>query len=294
MIVKSVYLGFKAYDVHELLCHAVATEGGYYARESLDVKLIDTTFVPDEALPENSFHAACGAALASFLHGARRKVVFVACDRPMFWLYARSGIDSFEQLSQGSVATFPDAAPPSKFLQKLLRENGVAPGLLPARDDVARLGLLSSNSVDGALLSSHFLPSEVERTGAKPLAFVGDTLRLPSTGLAVSENFYDERRDLVSTMVGIYERAMKSIFEDESLLRSTLLQCFGKSEAAADQAVTAIRACYNPLGYSCDSILQPAIDAMAMGMGLATRKSAELYQFENIKSYNESVLQEEA
>lgn len=292
---KSVYLGFKAYDVHELLCHGVASVGGYYAHESLDVKLIDTTFVPDEALPENSLHVACGAALASFLHGAPRKVVFVACDRPMFWLYARTGIDSLKKLNQGSVATFPDVAPPSKFLQKLLRENGVAPGLLPARDDVARLGLLSSNSVDGALLSSHFLPSEVEQTGAKQLAFVGDTLRLPSTGLAVSDDFHNEQPDLVSTMVRIYERAMKSIFdEDESLLRAALLQCFGKSEAAADQSVAVIRACYNPLGYSCDSILQSAIDAMALGMGLATRDSAELYQFKYLKSYNESVLHEEA
>lgn len=290
-----VYLGFKAYDVHELLCHAVATVGGYYADESLEVKLIDTTFVPDEALPENTLQVACGAALASFLHGAKRKVVFVACDRPMFWLYGRSGINTIQELNQGSVATFPDGAPPAKFLQKLLRENGVAPGLLPARDDVARLGLLRSNSVDAALLSSHFLPAEVERTGAKQLAFIGDTLRLPSTGLAVSGDFYDEQPDLVSTMVRIYQRSMKSIFDDdESLLRAALLQCFGKNEAALDQAVAVIRACYNPLGYSCDSLLQPAIDAMAMGMGLATRDSAELYEFKNIKSCNESVLHEEA
>lgn len=292
---KSVYLGFKAYDVHELLCHAVATVGGYYAHESLEVKLIDTTFVPDEALPENSLHVACGAALANFLRGATRKVVYVACDRPMFWLYSRPGINTLQELNQGSVATFPDGAPPSKFLQKLLRENDVAPGLLPSRDDIARLGLLSSNSVDAALLSSHFLPAEVERTGAKQLAFIGDTLRLPSTGLAVSGDFYDEQPDLVSTMVRIYQRAMTCIFDDdESLLRAALLQCFGKNETAMDQAVAVIRACYNPLGYSCDSILQPAIDAMAMAMGMATRNSAELYQFENTKPNNESVLHEEA
>ena len=83
---KHIHLAFKAYDVHELLCHAIADATGLYTDAGLAVALIDSTFVPDEALPENTFHAACGAALGSFLAGQRRKVVFVACDKPMFWL----------------------------------------------------------------------------------------------------------------------------------------------------------------------------------------------------------------
>jgi hypothetical protein len=293
--VNTVYIGFKAYDIHELLCHAVATVGGYYAQESMTVKLIDTTFVPDEALPENSLQVACGAALASFVSGAKHKVVFVACDRPMFWLYSRPGINNMAELKQGSVATFPDAAPPANFLKKLLREADVAPGLLPSRDDVARLGLLSSSSVDAALLSSHFLPCEVERTGAKQLAFVGDTLRLPSTGLAVSEDCYEEQPEMIATMVRIFKRAMNTIFDvDQSVLRATLTQCFGKHEDYLDQAVAVIHACYNPLGHSCDSILQPAMDSVATSMGLATRDCSEFYQFQTIKSLNLLNLSEEA
>lgn len=284
---NTVYIGFKAYDVHELLCHAVATVGGYYAQESLAIKLIDTTFIPDDALPENSLSVACGEALSSFLSGAKRKVVFVACDRPMFWLYSRSGINTMEELNQGSVATFPDSAPPSNFLKKLLQDGGVAPGLLPSRDDVARLGLLNSNSVDGALLSAHFLPSEVERTGATQLAFVGDSLRLPTTGLVASGDCYDEQSEMITTMVRVYRRAMNAIFDDDqSLLRAALAQCFGKNEEYLSQAVAVIRACYNPFGYSYDSILQPAADAMAVGMGLATRDCSELYQFQTIRSLN--------
>jgi ABC-type nitrate/sulfonate/bicarbonate transport system substrate-binding protein len=282
-----VQLGFKAYDVHELLCHAVASTAGYYAQESLSVKLMDTTFLPDEALPENTLHVACGAAMASFLAGAKRHVVFVACDRPMFWLYSRAGIEGLEQLGEGRIATFPDAAPPSKFLQKLLLAEGIAPGLLPCRDDVARLGLLRSGSVDGALLSSHFLPAEVERSGVHQLAFLGDALRLPSTGLAVSGTLYEQQPDLVATMVKVYQRAMKAIFDDDQqLLRTALLECFGKTEESLDQVVEVVRACYNPFGYSYDSILQPAIDGMAAGMGLATRDCGELYKFQYIKSYN--------
>ena len=282
-----IYLGFRAFDVHELLCHGIAEVGGFYADAGLSVKLLDTTFMPDGALPENTFHAACGAALASFLSGRKRKVVFVACDRPMFWLYGRPGIDSIDQLKQGRVATFPDPAPPSRFLQVVLKEAGVAPGLLPSRDDVARLALLKSGSVDAALLSSHFLPAEVERQSCKMLAFVGEKLRLPSTGLAVSKDMFDAQPGLVASMVGVYQQAMKSVFDDDqSLLRKVLLQSFAKSEQGLDQAVQVIRDCYNPFGYSYDNLLQPAMDNMAAGMGLSSRASGELYEFKYIKSYN--------
>jgi hypothetical protein len=90
---KEIYLGFKAYDVHELLCHAIAEAGGMYARAGIRAKLIDTTFLPEDAIPVNTFHVACGAALGDFLSGLNRKVLFVACDRPMFWLYGRAGVD---------------------------------------------------------------------------------------------------------------------------------------------------------------------------------------------------------
>jgi ABC-type nitrate/sulfonate/bicarbonate transport system substrate-binding protein len=284
---KHIHLAFKAYDVHELLCHAIAGETGLYTDAGLAVTLIDSTFVPDEALPENTFHAACGAALGSFLAGQRRKVVFVACDKPMFWLYGRAGIDSIEQLGQGRVATFPDAAPPSHFLRTLLADADVAPGLLPSRDDTARLALLISNSVDAALLSSLHLPHEVEARGARRLAFIGATQRLPSTGLAVGNELYEEQPELVAAMVEVYQQAMKYVYDDdETVLRSVLGNAFSMPQDGLDQAIKTVRDCYNPFGYSYESLTQAAVDSMAATMGLASRAPAELYEFKYIKSYH--------
>ncbi len=284
---RDIHLGFKAYDVHELLCHGIAETGGFYDKAGISVKLLDTTFLPDDALPENTFHAACGAALASFLSGRKRKVVFVACDRPMFWLYGRPGIDSMKQLDQGRVATFPEVAPPAKFLNKVLADARVAPGLIPCRDDVARLAMLSSGSVDGALLSSYYMPAEVARHGCKILVFVGDKLRLPSTGLAVSQDLFDEQPGLVADMVNVYQQAMKCVFDDnESLLRNVLVDTFSIPEQDLDQTVAVIRESYNPFGYSYDNLLQSAVDSMATGMGLASRQPGDLYEFKYIKSYN--------
>lgn len=284
---NAVYLAYKAFDIHELLCHAIAERAGLYARAGLAVTLLDSTFTPDEALPDNTFHVATGAAMASFLAGRQRKVVFVACDRPMFWLYGRPGIHSVEQLAQGRVATFTDIAPPAKFLRRFLQEAGIAPGLLPCRDDASRLGLLSSCSVDGALISSFYLPYEVEAHGTRQLAFLGDAMRLPSTGLAVDNVLHLENPELVASMVGVYQVAMKLVFDDdETALRAALQEVFGKSPEGLDAAVRVIRHCYNPFGYSYDSVLQPAVDSLAAGMGLSTRSSRELYDFKYIKSYS--------
>jgi hypothetical protein len=282
-----IHLGFRAYDVHELLCHGIAEAAGYYADAKLTVKLLDTTFLPEEALPEKTFHAACGAALASFLSGHKRKVVFIACDRPMFWLYGRQGIASVEQLAQARVATFPEAAPPAKFLDRILAAADVAPGLIPCRDDAARLAMLTSGSVDAALLGSRYMPAQVLSRGCKQLVSVGESLRLPSTGLAISQYLFESEPQLVASMVDIYQQAMKHVFDDDQeLLRKVLMETFEMPEQGLDQAVQVIRDCYNPFGYSCDNLLQSAVDNMAAGMGLSARVAGDLYEFKYIKSYN--------
>jgi len=276
---NTVHLSFKAFDCHELLCHAVAQEAGLYAENNLSVRLLDSTFEADEALPDKTFHAACGAALANFLAGKRRHVVFVACDRPMFWLYGRPGMDALADLALARVASFPDAAPPAQFLRKLLSDEGVASDLLPCRDDVARLGLLRSGSVDAALLSSLYLPHELESRSLQTLAFVGENLRLPSTGLAVSGELFDRHPELVAAMVEVFQQAMQAIFEDDQLLRKVLLEIFAMPEPGLQQALQTVRDCYNPQGLSDASLLQTAVDGMAKGMGLDSRPAAELYDF---------------
>lgn len=282
----TVSIGFKAFDCHELLCHAVAEARGLYEEHDLDVKLLDTTFLPDEALPENTFHVACGAAMASFLAGHKRKVVFVACDRPMFWLYGRAGVTSLDELARGRVASFPDAAPPAQFLRHILGDSGVSCGVLPCRDDTARLGLLDSGSVEGALLSSLYLPHEVEVRGLNTLAWVGEELRLPSTGLAVSGEMFEQQPQLVATMVAIYQEAMKAIFDDDQLLGRVLVQNFGMPETNLEPAIATVRECYNPFGFSYETVLQGALDIIAESMGLNSRPGGELYEFKFIKSHH--------
>lgn len=282
---NTVYLGFKAFDCHELLCHAIAQSAGFYTDKNLSVQLLDTSFIPEEALPENTFHASCGAALANFLTEKKGKVVFVACDKPMFWLYAGVEVATVSDLGQARVASFPDTAPPALFLRKLLSDSGASCGLLPSRDDVARLGLLRSDSVDAALLSSVYLPHQIESLGLKTLAFVGDKLRLPSTGLAVSDEMIEREPNLIATMVDIFQQAMKVVFDDDVLLGHVLRDTFLMTEEGMEQARETVRKCYNPLGFSDEALLQGAVDSMSEILGLSSRPAKELYNFKFIKPH---------
>ena len=283
---NSVHLGFKAFDCHELLCHSIAQSAGLYARQGLSVTLLDTSFVPDEALPENTFHTSCGAALNSFLGGKKRKVVFVACDKPMFWLYGSSDISALSELGQARVVSFPDATAPSQFLRKLLADKNATCGLLPCRDDVARLGLLTSGSAKAALLSSLYMPHEMESRGLNTLAFIGENLRLPSTGLAVSNVMYEREPQLIATMIETFQLAMKAVFDDDELLGHVLQDTFSMKPEHMDRAIETIRLCYNPFGFSYENLLQDAVDSMAGCLGLNSRPASELYEFKFIRSHH--------
>ena len=90
-------------------CCAISLQydAGSMRSAGLDVRLADTSFIPDDRLPEANY----------FQVALRRRVVvperplqdFSGCrgPGPMFWLYAAEGIKSVEQLAGKRIATFP-------------------------------------------------------------------------------------------------------------------------------------------------------------------------------------------
>jgi len=277
--VTDVQLAFKAFDCHELLCHAVATESGLYREAGLNVRLIDSTFIPDDAFEEPTFHAACGAALAGFLQGRALRVVFVACSRPMFWLYARPGIAAPADLQGARIASFPDHAPPAAFLRGRLADEDVHAELLACRDDAARLGLLRSGSVDAALVSSAYLPHQLEAENLFPLLFIGDALRLPSTGLAVTRELIETAPEKIAAMVRVYRQASERIFSDDLLLETVLKRTFSISAADSGEAARTVRSCYVRGGRCNMALLEAAVDEMARALGVGSRSAEDFYDF---------------
>lgn len=273
------YLGFKAFDLHELLCHFLARRAGLYARQGLDVTLIDTSFLADDQLPPDTVHAACGAALMAWLQGAAVEIVLVAVDRPLFWLHAAPGHDTLATLRGARIASYPPVAPPAHFLRIVLERAGLDPvrdvTIAPVRDDTARLGLLRAGDVEAALLSSAVPATAMRRAGFATPAFIGAALRVPTTGLAVRQDLRERRPELVQALVDAHAAALRLIHEDSAGLAEVLEHDLGL--AAPDIASTRelARACFTRDGASAAGITAGAVAALAQITGITEPRAGE-------------------
>jgi len=273
----NVNLGFKAFDIHELLCHFVAQRGGFYQQQALQVGLIDTTFVPDDKLPPRTFHAACGAALFGHVNGAPYKVVLVNTDRPMFWLHGANGVNSVAELAGKRIASYPGMAPPAHFLAVITANTDVQ--LLPVSTDVARLGMLRNGDVDAALISSALPPAIMARHGFSNALFLGNEFRAPTTGLAVNSALFSEEPGLVTSMVKAHQQSLATIHSDDALLKLVLAEELGLPAAAVAETVMLVRELFTKDGRSCEAVEQGAIAAVAARLGVENLPTAPLYDY---------------
>lgn len=270
-----VHLGFRAFDLHELACHLVAQRAGLYAARGLEVRLFDANFVADEQMPPRTFLAACTGALIDWLRGAPLRVVFVACERPMFWLVGRSGASA--DLANARIAGYPAGTPPAALLQLLLSGSGIAATVIPARDDAARIGLLLTGEVGAAVVSSAVPPGRLEARGLSVLRFFGDALRLPSTGLAVTRELQAREPALVRAMSECFRDSLRLLREDERLAREALAASLDLASAESGEALALLHACYTRDGRCDNSVTEAAIEAMRTSTRVAERPAEDLY-----------------
>ena len=280
---KTVECGIKAYDVHELLCHFVAQRGGFYATAGLGVRLVDTTFTPDDRLPAaNYFQVACGA--AAFSQNVSFKVYLAAVTKPMFWLYGSAGTESVGQLAGKRIATYPPLAPPYWFNRIALRNHGLDPDndveLIPARDDALRLGLLREDAVDAALISSAISPVTIQRLGLNTLTLLGDEVRFVTSGIAVIEKIAREDPGLVESLVGAYRRSLAVIHDAPAEIHPILQDVMNISHEDAVKTCELIAPCYTPDGRPETKTLQTALNTLGAEQGREVAINAEdLYDF---------------
>ena len=280
---KTVKCGIKAFDIHELLCHFVARRCGYYESAGLDIRLLDTSFIPDDRLPgANYFQVACGAALLS--RSERFRVFLAAVARPMFWLYGSAGTGAIEQLAGKRIATFPPPAPPYLFNRIVLRKYGLDPdkdvGLKPARDDAMRLGLLREGAVDAALISSAVSPVTIQRMGLNTLVMMGDELTVVTSGMATTQKIASEDPELVEELVNVYRQSLAVIHDSPAVIHSILEDVMRISHEDAVKTRKLISPCYTPDGHVDAESLQAGLADLNAELGDDAAISAEgVYDF---------------
>jgi len=260
---SEIILGFKAFDVHELLLHFLALRLGFYRERGLKVKLKDLSFVPDEQLDASTFTVACGAALLARLKGARRKVVLVATDRPMFWMHAQKDVAKVGGLRGERIATYPEKSPPWLLHRMILRKYGLDPDrdvqLEAARDDVARLGLLRSGDVRAAVLSSAMSPARLQSPGFRELLFFGDEVRIPTTGLTASEEMMERDPELVRAMVAAFHQSLLAVHESPSGVLPVIMEILGETLESANRMYECVDRCFTSRGRASPEAIRNAL-----------------------------------
>ena len=276
---KTIQFGFKAFDPHELLCHFIASEAGLYSRENLQVELVDITFIEDSDLPKDMFQVSCGAALSSALRGKAQRILFIATDKPMFWIYSRNEIKSLQQLKNATLAPSPTSAPPHHLANMILNKSGIniekETRLLPARDDMARFGLLKSGNVDAAVISSAIPPAKFERAGFNTLCFFGNEIRIPTTGLAIDQSF-------LQTLIAILKESLVIIHEDPNMLASVLQGYFDVDDALKNTTAQLFQQYFTEDGKSSDAIVQDAVNSLCRSLSISSVPDwRQIYIFSN-------------
>jgi ABC-type nitrate/sulfonate/bicarbonate transport system substrate-binding protein len=282
---KAVECGIKAFDIHELLCHFIAKRLGYYEEAGLDVRVIDTTFIADENLPEaNYFQVACGAAYLGRRDGFPFKVALAATTKPMFWLHARAGIEKIEELKGKRVATYPPVAPPHWFSRAAIRKYGLDPDhdldIRPSRDDIIRLGLLRDGDIDAAVISSAISPITVQQSGLNTLTLIGDEITFVTTGIATTEKIMREQPELVSALTSAFQKSLATIHESVEQVIPIISDILRISDENAVLTYERIRGCYTRQGRVEMETAQAALDVIENELGGAKElKAQDLYDF---------------
>lgn len=264
---QQVLIGFKAYDPHELLCHFVALDAGLYQANGLEPVLKDLTFTSEDQLPEACFQVACGSALCAAIKGQRLRLLLVAVNKPLFWLMSRQPLTQLQETG-ARVAGFPPGTPPAYLLnawwRSLLHKAPLVQ--VPARDDLARLGLLRSGAVEAALVSSACLINQYPFSAAVDRFVLGDDLLMPTTGLAVHEREIANNPDLVRPVVQTHSAALKLIQSDTERVKKVLRDWFGAPESSLDASASLLARYFNPVGVCEDELLLHAVQKMACAM----------------------------
>ena len=257
-------VGFRAFDPHELLPHVLAARLDLYDEAGINVRLRDLTFAAETVV-----QVSCGAALLSRLQGEPLRIVLVAAQAPLFWVYA-----SEETSLRGKrVAAYPAGSPPDLFTRMLLPDAR----LEPARDDAARIGLVLAGEVSAAIVSSAEAPVPLEQRGLRQLLAFYARLPIPTTGLAVSEELIARSPEAVTALTSALRRALAVIQSDRATVADTLREVFRYDDESASRCAIAFAAAFSPDGTIDHGRAETAISRVATALGTDTLPTHEVF-----------------
>jgi NitT/TauT family transport system substrate-binding protein len=185
----------------------IAREKGFYREEGIQVKdlYIRGGVTASQALQAGSVHftLALGTGVRAALSGMSIKAIMVYCDKPYHFLYGRPdlGVRSATDLKGKRIAVTGLGSTTYYAARKVVERLG-----MDADKDVRILSVgdiwpaLQGGAVEAGLIRPPFT-NMAEKMGMVRLAYVGDAIQLPMSGLVTSEKMIQEQPELVRRFV---------------------------------------------------------------------------------------------
>jgi NitT/TauT family transport system substrate-binding protein len=182
-------------------------EQGFYRAEALEVDFI--VMKPQVALQalvtgDVGYTTALGSTMRAGIRGLPLRVVMTICEKPLFALMARPGINSVEELRGKILGISSFGASSDTLGRAVLRRHNLNPNqdvtILALGGGTTRVAAMKSGAVDAALIEAPYNVM-LERDGFRKILFVGDLIPSPLAGFGTRLEKIRKQPDEVRRLV---------------------------------------------------------------------------------------------
>ncbi len=194
---------------------------------------------------------SAGSALAAAVRGAPVKIVYVHVAKPLYFLYARAGIDNLKGLEGARIGVDAVGGSQDVAVRLAMQGAGADPGkvIFMGMGFPAIPGALIATAVDAGVISPplQFQLAKSDKTFTD-LGFLGDLIPSVSGGLATSDKMIRDRPDAVRAVLRAHRRAHRFILEDREQVLPIMAKFMNLSPDEAASTYDMVMAQFNKTG----------------------------------------------
>jgi ABC-type nitrate/sulfonate/bicarbonate transport system substrate-binding protein len=191
---------------------AVAKEQGFFQKEGLNVDIVmmpASLNIKVLLTGEIQYATTVGSAVVAAVRGINTRVVMCFVDRPLLDLVGTPDIRSLSDLRGKLLGISSRGGLHDVSMRAILTQSGIDPSqvtLLTVGTQGSMFAALKSGRISAGLLNppQNFI---AYREGLKNLAFAGNYVRLPSTGLVSMKDTLERSPDQIRRMIRALTRA---------------------------------------------------------------------------------------
>lgn len=198
----------------------IARDRGYFREEGLELELIfmkAAQTIPAMLAGGIDFGTATGTAVAAAVSGVDVRVVFALTDKPSFDMLSHPSISTLQQMRGKKIGITAFGALAEILARQILIANKIPPEqvtFLPLGTSDVLYIALKAGTIDATMLQipQTFLAQD---EGFRKLAAGADFYRAVQGGITTTKGIINERPDLVTKMLRVTQRALRSIRNDK-------------------------------------------------------------------------------